>query len=231
MAWVAVDCDFFEHEKTLELMRACGGRAALALLRLWLWAGKHAPTGGLGEVDVEWIAGWRDERGAFLGALQAVGFLERRPGGWWLHHWAERQPHLAEQGERTASATKAANARWSQRRTALKPTRPPSKEAAAFAEWLMGRWNEILVPLGFAEVRAMTDVRVRHVAAAMRDYGKEKSVWERALRAYGDDARRWPERTEFGLDTFLRPSVRGKWLERPAGPAKAALPFDGLEVE
>ena len=92
------------HPKTIKLMRRCGDRAFFCLINLWSWAALHKPDGnfaGMDGEDVEIIAGWEGEEGAFAEQLCAVGFMDCDNGNFSLHDWLEHNPWAAGSDERS----------------------------------------------------------------------------------------------------------------------------------
>jgi len=77
-------------------------------------------------------------------------------------------------------------------------------------------WNVLACPAGFARVTKVTKARARTLKAAIKER-PHLTEWIRAMKAYVADTKRWPDRTMYGFDTFIRPSQRDKWFD--AAPA------------
>ena len=97
--WVPAYSDLARHEKTLAVARALGfkkhGPQAVAGYLITLWnraASERIPAdlgGPLTEAAVEHWAEWEGRRGAFLAALIASGYIDRRDGLLYLHDWRD----------------------------------------------------------------------------------------------------------------------------------------------
>ena len=101
------------HWKTRALRRACGDRAPLCLIELWMYAAQHKPDGNLGGMtddEIEAAAGWEGERGAFAGSLRSpCRYLDE---GNVLHQWDDHQRYVVTAPLRKAQASAAAAARY-----------------------------------------------------------------------------------------------------------------------
>jgi hypothetical protein len=101
-----------DHPKTERLVRRCGPDASRCLLRLWIWASQERPDGdltGLTVEDVEIVAKWNGDPGAFYDAITELKWIDPGPK---IHDWAEHQPFIVTSSSRSESAKKAAAARW-----------------------------------------------------------------------------------------------------------------------
>lgn len=114
-----LNVSFVDHPKTRKLIKRCGDIAPLCLLRLWSWATLNRPTGMLGKVsddDLEFIARWNGEEGAFIEACIKIGWIDRTDKGHCeLHDWQDNQPWVYNAEKRSQQARKAAAARWEKR--------------------------------------------------------------------------------------------------------------------
>jgi hypothetical protein len=102
---------FFDHPKTVKLVRRLNLAGPVHLLRLWLWAAQERPDGRLTGMDAEEIAiaaRWEAKPDEFLSALEGVGFLDRTAGCWSLHDWGDHQRWASGAKERSDKATAAA---------------------------------------------------------------------------------------------------------------------------
>ena len=90
---------FFDHPKTVKLERLLGPQAVISLMRLWLWAVQHRPGGvlfGMDADDIEIVARWSGEKGAFLPAITELRFLDSVDGAYRVHDWEEHNPWQSE---------------------------------------------------------------------------------------------------------------------------------------
>lgn len=79
--------DFFTRQKINRLRKRTGDASAVCLRCLWLWAARNRPDGdlsGLDDTALETAAGWMGKRGAFIGALCDLGFMEGEAGAYRL---------------------------------------------------------------------------------------------------------------------------------------------------
>ena len=123
MSDIRVDTKFFQHPKTLKLLRRLGPGGVVGLLRLWLWTAENRPTGylhGLGADDVDLIAGGADQSIDLTGPTGPTGqtgplpFCETAKGLGWideaddgtlvLHEWAVHNPWAADAPNRSDKA-------------------------------------------------------------------------------------------------------------------------------
>lgn len=103
-----VHVGFWDHPKTVKLIRRLDLAGPVALQKLWAWATNNRQLGGLHgltDEDVEIAAGWTGASGALVAGLLEVGYLDRTPDGCLaIHDWAVRQPWIVDTPERTARA-------------------------------------------------------------------------------------------------------------------------------
>jgi len=97
LAWIESHDDVWEHHKTIRLCHALGisrPQAVGHLHAMWHFtlrnAWKDADLSAWGVEEVERIVFWSGEKGAFVKALQEVGFLD----GLVVHGWLERAGRL-----------------------------------------------------------------------------------------------------------------------------------------
>lgn len=115
---IRLSVTFWQHPKTIKLMRKAGIETIRSLQILWCFAAQEHPCGvleGMDLDDVEIAADWQGEAGAFVAALLSGGWLEERDGTYAIHGWQERQTYVARAPERREQGRKAAEARWRNR--------------------------------------------------------------------------------------------------------------------
>jgi hypothetical protein len=103
------------HPKTKKLRARLGPPGVLGFVWLLMFAAENRPDGNLAGYDEEDLALASDYAGdpvEFVQVLEAVGFLDRIPGGWKLHDWKRNNPWAAGAEARSEKARKAAAARW-----------------------------------------------------------------------------------------------------------------------
>ena len=137
---------------------------------------------------------------------------------------------LRRRRERGRKASEAAKARWGGKKASKpsrRPVEPPAQapkpkrtvgEANALCLLVTELWNEIAGAKGFAKVKKITGGRMRAIRATEKEFGSDQEAWRGAITRYAADADRWPERRQYGIDTFLRPSNRAKWFEAGDAP-------------
>ena len=113
---------FFEHMKTLKLMRKFDANGALSLLRLWAYAAENRPKGlltGMNTEDIEAVSHWDGDAGDFVRCLVDIGVLDQSGDGVFsLHNWEDRNPWAFHAADRSEAAKHAANARWAKQNNA-----------------------------------------------------------------------------------------------------------------
>lgn len=116
MALVSLHSDFFDHPKTVRLVRLLGRGSEVVPIRLWCMVAKFfAETGRLTDISAEEIearVGWWGQKGEAVRALLEVGFLERHLDGFQVHDWCQytgarkartRGAHRGAQGAQSVS--------------------------------------------------------------------------------------------------------------------------------
>lgn len=101
---IRLSVDFLQNIKVRKLKKMLGADGVLALIALWTYCAKNHPNGELGKFspDVELIAEWDGEEGAFVEALKSLRFLdENEDGSLALHDWEENNPYTAYSQERS----------------------------------------------------------------------------------------------------------------------------------
>ena len=106
---IRLSVGFPDHPKTIKLERRLGFQGIRSLLSLWTWAAQNRPDGNLGgandrsttvqrpldEEDIEIVAQWPGEPGAFVATLVTLGWLDRTTHGYCLHEWQQHNPWVA----------------------------------------------------------------------------------------------------------------------------------------
>lgn len=102
-----VDVGFPDHPKTMALETALGADGPWCMIKLWLWAAKYRVDGDLGGMSVENIENavrWRGERGKFVSAALAAGYLDAESAGYVLHDWHQHNVYATTAHDRTERA-------------------------------------------------------------------------------------------------------------------------------
>lgn len=112
-----VKVGFFGHFKTRRLERELGAAAVLGLQRLWEYcttpSGPHdGDLSSLDDDDIEAIAEWSGDRGAFVSGLRRIKFLDGKK----IHQFEEHQPFVANFVERSERSRNAVGKRWAKRK-------------------------------------------------------------------------------------------------------------------
>lgn len=85
---IPVDVDYFDHDKTAQLMAILGPEADVYPLRLWARAAKCAKNGMFKSREaIEVGIKWHGKRGMLVAALIKTGFLQ--PDGVTIHDWMD----------------------------------------------------------------------------------------------------------------------------------------------
>jgi hypothetical protein len=110
---IRIDVDFWDHTKTIRLIKNLGLEGAVSLQRLWCYAAKHRPTGvltGMNADDIEHAAGWKGEAGAFFSAIKNDWLDRAKPRGTFsLHDWNVHNSWVANSEERSELGRKGAH--------------------------------------------------------------------------------------------------------------------------
>jgi len=75
-------------------------------------------------------------------------------------------------------------------------------------------WNALSPYHGFALVNKVTTARRARILSVAKTYPRIED-WRTAIERYMKDAERWPDRKNFGIDTFLRPTKFEQWFDNP----------------
>lgn len=117
---IRLDTGFLGNLKTRKLLRDLGVEGPVCLIRLWCYVGERHPKGalnGISEDDLEEIAGWSGERGAFASYAVRMRWVDRgENGALSIHDWKEHQPYIFHSDKRSEAARDAAVARWEGKR-------------------------------------------------------------------------------------------------------------------
>lgn len=115
---IRINIDLPGHPKYKRLRRIIQASPMEYLICFWGYVARYAPTGqlhGWCPSEIEDAAGWAGTPGVFCAALLEVGFLDEVEGGFEPHDWCDHQTWVVKAPERSASARKAINARWSKK--------------------------------------------------------------------------------------------------------------------
>lgn len=96
---IRISISFWEHRKTVKLIRVLGIEAAVSLQKLWMWAASNRPDGdlsGFDTEDLEICAKWDGEPGALVDNLKSLRFIDGEDGSLSLHGWIEHNPWALE---------------------------------------------------------------------------------------------------------------------------------------
>ena len=112
---IRVNVSFLSHHKVVKIRKRLGDSAALSLIALWCFAAQNRTDGiltGMDDEDVEIAAQWYGENGALVKELLSLKLIDRIEGTYCIHDWFENNPWVADAGNRSAKAKKAATSRW-----------------------------------------------------------------------------------------------------------------------
>ncbi len=113
---IRLDMGFLGNLKTRKLIRALGNDGVVCLFRLWCYVAEKHPKGvlnGIDKDDLEEIAGWTGERGAFASYATRMRWVdESAEGVLSVHDWPEHQPYVFHSDKRSQAASVASAARW-----------------------------------------------------------------------------------------------------------------------
>lgn len=132
MPSINLDCDYFDHPKTVQLVRLLGKGAEVLPIRLWCDCGKyHYEDGrltGYSKQEIEQRVRWWGSPGKCAAALVATGFLDVDSDGTFVvHNFINRCGHIAAFKER---GRKGAKAKWDKAR-GLDPPKDASSNASS----------------------------------------------------------------------------------------------------
>lgn len=113
---IRLDMGFFGNLKTRKFKRELGDQGIACLIQLWCYVGERHPKGVLDGVsleDLEEIAGWTGERGAFASDAVRMRWVDQGESGVLsIHDWKEHQPYIFHSDKRSEAARVASAARW-----------------------------------------------------------------------------------------------------------------------
>jgi hypothetical protein len=112
---IRLSVEFFHSLSTRKLLRLLGAEGVIALLKIWIYAANHHPTGNLEGIlddDLATVADWPGEPSALVAALEASGYVLRNSEGFSLRDWDLLQPWASTQAERSNAAKVLAQKRW-----------------------------------------------------------------------------------------------------------------------
>ncbi|MCA9316963.1 MAG: hypothetical protein KDB73_15860, partial [Planctomycetes bacterium] len=107
---------FFRNLKTRRLRSELGAEGVLALVTLWAYTAENHATGKLGKADaseIEAMAEWAGERGAFYAALTSMRLIDvSKAGIVGIHDWSEHQQWIVNRPVRQRASRIANKRRW-----------------------------------------------------------------------------------------------------------------------
>lgn len=113
---IRIPVNFFFHKKTLALFERFGDHGYVSLIRLYIFARVNRSTGdlsGIPDDQLEFMAMWKGEKGAFISALVEFGLADRgADGSTRLHNWSKHQAWAIGAPKRSEAASVAAKAKW-----------------------------------------------------------------------------------------------------------------------
>jgi hypothetical protein len=113
---IRIPVNFFFHKKTLALFERFGDHGYVSLVRLFIFARVNRSTGdlsGIPDDQLEFMAMWKGEKGAFISALVEFGLADRgTDGSTRLHNWSKHQSWAIGAPKRSEAASVAARAKW-----------------------------------------------------------------------------------------------------------------------
>lgn len=131
-----------------------------------------------------------------------------------------KKTDLAEATARV-NAAKAGWARFNKGKSADPDAAAAKRKATTqFVSDVKDSWNALAPYHGFALINKATSAR-RSRILMMRSQYPDMAQWRAAIELYMGDVERWPERRNFGIDTFLRPTKFEQWFDAPSPMSKA----------
>jgi hypothetical protein len=115
---IRLSVDFFEHPKTIKLIRVMGLEGVVCLQRLWCFAGKYRPEGvftDMDALDIEIAAKWTGSPGDFIQGMIKLRWLDLTDDVYSLHDWSDHNGFAIHAREREIQARNAAEKRWKKR--------------------------------------------------------------------------------------------------------------------
>lgn len=113
---IRLDIGFLDNIKTRKLIRELGDHAVVCTLRLWSYVALRHPKGqmnGMTQDDLEDIAGWTGERGAYVAYAIRMRWVDTTDDGHLeIHDWKEHQPWVYHSEKRSEAAKTAVAIRW-----------------------------------------------------------------------------------------------------------------------
>lgn len=117
---INLDIDYFDHPKVRRLIGILGPGSETHHIRLMCYLGRHRPgSGGFDDwsaEEIESAADWRGEKSKMVEAMVRCGLLHEKNGGYYIHDWKARQPHLVKYEKTKRERQKAAESRWKKER-------------------------------------------------------------------------------------------------------------------
>jgi len=133
---VRVAVGYPRHKKTKRLLRLLGEKGVVAHITLLCYVGEFNPDGnlfGMSNEEIADAAGWTEDPDTFVSTLiDPVGYLDDVPGrGKRIHDWNDWNGYAAHAKQRSASAKKAARARWARSNGSCDPHSDPDSGSDA----------------------------------------------------------------------------------------------------
>jgi hypothetical protein len=117
---IRLDTGFLGNLKTRKLLKDLGDHGVVCTIRLWSYAGERHKKGvlvGFTLDDLEEIAGWTGERGAYASYAVRMRWVDAADDGTLsIHDWNEHQPWVFHSEKRIEAAKIGAAKRWEKRK-------------------------------------------------------------------------------------------------------------------
>jgi len=231
--FIQLHVDFFTSVKTRKLQRKLGEEGVISLLRLFNYTAQHRPDGKLNMTadDIELVADWKGEPDNFYNTLAELSWLDIESGSVSVHGWAENQPWIASQAERTTRARKGAEARWNKSKHSEKvtPIKPKINEKSKAKKIELNQVAaEIIDHLNTKADRRYTHAKttLKPIESALLSLSKEQlsaGSWETSKAALiaiidvkCDEWKGGDMDKHLTPQTLFRPSNIDKYLEQAA---------------
>lgn len=118
---IRINCDFFDNPKAVRLQSKLGPAGVVALVRLWIFAGKYRCNGvftGMTKADLLTAAGWKKRHDDLIDTLVEVGLIDDLGENYAVHDWHDHNGYAAHALDRSKQSRAAAEKRWNAERNA-----------------------------------------------------------------------------------------------------------------